>query len=130
MIIMRLYAVLIAICVMSSVAVCAATDKPEKTMQVVRCQAVDKKGIQCPYQADVGKQYCWRHRGFVKAMSDTVDDTSKEAGKSWESTKQWSTNVWQKTKSGARSAWDRTKEAADEACENIVNVFDGKKRDK
>jgi len=123
---MKISAKVVAVGVLSVVAVCVAADKPEKTMQVARCQAVDEKGVQCKYSADAGKEYCWRHRGFVKSMNDAANDTSKGASKSWESTKQWSTNAWQKTKAGAQSAWDSTKAAADEARVGIVELFGGK----
>jgi len=127
---MKTKVTVIAVGALSIMAVCAATDKPETTMQVARCLALDEKGAQCRHQADAGKKYCWRHRGFVKAMNDTVDDTGKGASKSWDATRQWSTNTWQKTKSGARSALDSTKEAVNEACENFVEMFGGNKKAK
>jgi len=120
---MKKQIVTVAVIALAASAACAATNATEKTMQVVRCHAVDEKGVQCKHQADAGKEYCWRHRGFVKAMNETMDDASKGASKGWASTKQWSTNAWQKTKSGAQSAWNSTKDAADDARVGIVEMF-------
>jgi len=104
----------------------AATNCVERTMVVKRCCATDDKGRQCQNPAEKGKDFCWRHRGFVGAMNETLDDAGKGAGEAWQSTKQFSTNVWQKTKSGAMSAWDTTKDAADGARVGLVELLGGK----
>ena len=102
-----------------------ATDavKVEKTMSVSRCQAVLKDGSQCKYQAENGKDFCWRHRGAAKALRDTWDDAGEGANKAWKSTKTWSTNAWENTKSGANKAWQSTKEAFEEAGEELAKAL-------
>jgi len=104
----------------------AATGPVETTMVVKRCIATDDKGRQCVYQAEKDKDYCWRHRGFVGAMGETLTDAGKGAGEAWQSTKQFSTNAWQKTKSGAKTVWDNTKDTADGARVGLVELLGGK----
>jgi len=98
----------------------------EETMSVARCQAIIKKGKQCPYPAESGKIYCWRHRGAVKAINETVDDAGKGAKEMWTDTKTATTNAWHHTKNGAVSAWDATKDAVDEARVGLVELLGGK----
>ena len=99
----------------------------ETTMSVARCQAVQKDGKQCPRQAPKGEKFCWRHRGAVKAVNETLDDAGEGAGKTWQSTKTWSTNAWETTKRGTNRAWTSTKEAFEEAGEELGKIF---KKDK
>lgn len=98
----------------------------EKTMSVVRCQAVLKDGTQCEHQAEAGKSYCWRHHGAARTVQRTVQDIGKGTEKAWQSTKEFSTNAWQKTKQGAKDFWEGAKERADEARVGMVELFGGK----
>ena len=97
--------------------------KVETTMTVARCQHILKNGKQCPYQAEAGKTRCWRHRGAVQAVNDTLDDTGKGASKTWKSTKDWSTNAWESTKRNTNKAWQATQEAFEEAGEEMAKIF-------
>ena len=108
----------------------AAETKVEATMAVARCQAILKDGMQCPYEAPKGGKFCWRHRGAVKAMNETMDDAGEGAGKAWQSTKTWSTNAWESTKRGTNKAWTSTKEAFEEAGEELGKIFTKDKKTK
>jgi len=114
---------LVAIAAFAAVADNAQT---EQTMSVRRCQAKLDNGRQCKHQAGDDSNYCWRHRGFMKACKETADDTSNGAVKSWNSTKSWSTNAWNSTKSGAKEAWNATKDAFDGARVGMVELLGGK----
>ena len=96
------------------------------TMTVRRCQAVLKDGRQCPYQAEGGQDFCWRHRGAAKAVKDAVDDAGKGANQAWQATKTWSTNAWQTTRDGVDKAMDATRDAVEDARVGLVEMLGGK----
>lgn len=104
--------------------------KIETTMTVARCRHVLKNGKQCPYQAEVGKTRCWRHRGAAQAVNDTLDDAGKGASETWKSTKDWSTNAWESTKRNTNKAWQATQEAFEEAGEEMAKIFSKPKKSK
>ena len=105
----------------------AATNKVEvaKTMTVKRCQAV-RNGLQCVDQAQPGKDYCWKHRGFAKAVGEMAEDASDGMGRAWNATKGGATNAWEATKGGAKKVWQGTKDVADDARVGIIELFGGK----
>ena len=98
----------------------------EKTMVVSRCQAMLADGTQCAHQAGEGETCCWRHRGAVKAVNDTVKDAGEGGKKAWQSTKTWSSNTWSSTKSGWNKAVDVTKETFDDARVGMIELLGGK----
>ena len=121
------------ICLFFGCAVFGATEtkvKVEKTMSVNRCQAILESGRQCPNEAPRGEACCWKHRGVVKVLDDTVTDAGKGAGKTWQSTKTWSTNAWESAKSGARRAMDATAAAFEEARTGMNDLLGGKDDEK
>ena len=123
---MKSHFLIFAVVSCMGIASTGAEPKVERTLSVPRCQAVLDSGKQCPYQAQKGERYCWRHRGAVKVINETMTDAGKGANRAWQSTRTWTTNAFESAKNGASRAVDATEKALEEARVGLNDLLGGK----